>query len=152
MRRFQFRFDKLLWHRTVQEELAEQQLARSLGEERQVLAAIADVQASAAVGADALRRELAAPVNGDLFALYRGYASALRAREAALRDRRSALAARVTEERRALRERRREREVVTQLKQQAQARYRREAEREAQKILDEIASGRHHTRTTDGSA
>ncbi len=151
MRRFQFRFDKLLWHRGVQEELAEQQLARTLHDERQVLAAIAQTRASAANGAAALRTELGSPIDGELLALHRRYASALRVREAQLRDRRRVLAERLEEDRRALRERRRAREVVTQLKRRAQERYRLEAEREAQKAIDEVASVRHLRRETDGS-
>jgi flagellar export protein FliJ len=151
MRRFEFRFEKLLWHRSLQEELAEQTLSRSLNEERQVAEAIVQVRTQAAMGAARLRDELSGPIGGERLALLWSYQAGLGAREIALRARRSLVAARVAEDRTTLRERRRRREVVTQLKRKAEDRYRLEAEREAQKILDDVAGGRYLRQQRDGS-
>ncbi len=151
MRRFQFQFEKLLWHRTLQEELAEQSLSRSLNQMRQISEAIAQVQGQAAAGADRLRAELCGPMNGERLALHWQYQAGLRARAAALRERRAAAAARVEDDRATLYERRLRREVVTQLKRKAEDRYRVELERDAQKFLDDVAGGRHLRQQRDGS-
>ncbi len=152
MRRFQFRVEKLLWHRSLQEELAEQALSRSLHEAREVEEAVARVKTQAAAVADRLRSLLAGVATGGDLALHWNHQSGLHSRELALEARRAAAALRVDEDRATLRDRRRRREVVAQLKTEAAARYRAEAEREAQKILDDVAGGRHIQTAQDGGS
>ena len=152
MRRFRFRFEKLLWHRALQQVLAEQSLSRSLHEEQQVLHAIAHVQSQAAAEAGQLRCVLSGSLTGGDLTLHLVYQASLRSREAALQGRRAVVATHVERNREAVRERRRAHEVVAQLKRQAEIRYRYEAEREAQRHMDDVAGGRHLRNSTDGSA
>jgi flagellar export protein FliJ len=152
MQRFRFRFEKLLWHRGLQQELAEQSLSRSLHEEQQVLHAIAGVRTQAAAEAGQLRTLLNGAMKGGDLTLHLLYQASLRSRETALQGHRAVVATRVKQNRDAVRERRRAHEAVAQLKRQAEIRYRYEADREAQKHMDDVAGGRHLRHSTDGSA
>jgi flagellar export protein FliJ len=149
MKRFRFALDRVLWQRELQEDLAEQALARTLTEERvagEELSRVAEQAAREAIG---LRQALSRSLSGADVALHVRFASALRGRQATLQVRREAARAQLRESRERLRERRRAREAVEQLKRAAWDRYRRAAEREVQVALDEVAGGRHERRRAD---
>lgn len=149
MKPFRFALDRVLRQRELQEDVAEQALARTLTEERvagEELSRVAEQAAREAIG---LRQALSCSLSGADVALHVRFASALRGRQAKLQVRREAARAELRESRERLRERRRAREAVEQLKRAAWDRYRRAAEREAQVGLDEVAGGRHERRRAD---
>lgn len=143
MKRFRFPLERLLWHRRLQEDLAEQALAGASMEERAMTEGLAQVRGQEIRESTSLRAALANCLSGADVVLHAGFAAALQARAATLRARRTAAAARRRECSDALRERRRAREAVAQLRERAWGRYREAAAREAQLALDELAGERH---------
>ncbi len=148
MRRFQFRLERLLWHRRLQEELAEKGLAAALQAEREVSSALAGVREQAAAQAVRLREMLHQPTAGPEVGLHARFAAALEARRDHLARRQQEAMALSGERRSHLLEQRRAREVVLKLRERALARYRQEAGREDQRVLDETGSVRHSRRDT----
>jgi flagellar export protein FliJ len=149
VKRFRFALDRVLRQRELQEDLAEQALARTLTEERvagEELSRVAEQAAREAIG---LRQALSHSLSGADVALHVRFAAALRGRHAKLHARREIARAQLRESRERLQERRRAREAVDQLKRAAWDRYCRAAEREAQVALDEVAGGRHERRRAD---
>ena len=147
MRRFQFRLERLLWHRHLLEELAEQALATALQAEREVADDLAQARDQAAAEAVRLREVLTRSTLGPELILHARFTASLRARQDRLLQRQQE-AMTVSDERRvALLERRRAREVVLKLRERALSRYRQEAAREDQRVLDETASVRHASGT-----
>lgn len=143
MKRFRFPLERVLHHRVLREAMAEQALAAAVAEAAAVAQELARVRDRMARGADAFCGALAGSLRGRDVALHARYAAACRARERMLCGRRAAAAVRVQECRTALRECRRAREAVAQLKQAAWERYGQAVAREAQATLDEVAAGRH---------
>jgi flagellar export protein FliJ len=146
VKRFGFSLERVLWHRRLREEAAEQALAGAFQRERAVSQGLTQVRDQAAQETLALERRLGDQMTGVEFLLHAPFAAALREREAALRARCVEAATETRERRDLLLERRREREVVSQLRQRAWERYRQGAEREAQLAIDEVAGGRHSRR------
>jgi len=147
MKRFRFPLATLLWHREIQEDVAEQALAGALQRERETDQALRRVQTQAVQEAGRLGEALRRPLSGAALDLSARFQSALRLRAGMLQRRLNETAERVRLERDAVRDRRRAREVVSQLRARTWSRYREAAERELQLGLDEIASGRHLHRT-----
>jgi flagellar export protein FliJ len=143
MRRFSFRLERLLWHRHTLEGQAEQALAEALRRERALAEALAQVQARQEAGAAGVRQALAAPTPGQDLCLHVQYVTALDARRRLLAEHLRLAQATSAERRTTLLGRRRDREVVTQLRTRALRRYQLSAEREAQREMDEIAGVRH---------
>lgn len=143
MRRFTFPLQRLLWHRGLQESLAQQGLGRALQRERAVQEALAQVDAQAREGAARLAASIRRPVSGGEVALHAGFATALAARRDRLSRQAAEAAVEVAERRALLRERWRGREAVAQLRRQALAHHRASVEREEQITLDEVAAVRH---------
>ncbi|MFB3816383.1 MAG: flagellar export protein FliJ [Candidatus Methylomirabilales bacterium] len=142
MKRFRFPLEKLLQHRRLQEERAEQALAQALRDERAAVAAHAGVRRAAADAAAAFRVRLRTPVDGAELAAHVRYAAGLAGRAGALARRAAAASEDARARRAGLLERRRSREVVARLRDQAAARFRSAQERLEQGELDEIAAGR----------
>ena len=143
MRRFQFRLERLLWHRHLLEELAEQALATALQAEREVADDLARARDQAAAEAIRLREVLTRSTPGLEVILHARFAASLRARQDRLVQRQREAMTVSGERRVALLERRRAREVVLKLRERALSRYRQEAAREDQRVLDETACVRH---------
>lgn len=150
MKRFRFPLATLLWHREIQEDVAEQALAGALQRERETDQALRRVQTQAVQEAGRLGEALRRPLSGAVLDLSARFQSALRLRAGMLQRRLNETAERVRLERDAVRDRRRAREVVSQLRARTWSRYREAVERELQLGLDEIASGRHLHRTAGG--
>lgn len=150
MKRFRFPLATLLWHREIQEDVAEQALAGALQRERETDQALRRVHTQAVQEAGRLGQALRGPLSGADLDLSARFQSALRLRAAMLQRQLDETAERVRLERDAVRDRRRAREVVSQLRARTWSRYREAAERESQLGLDEIASGRHLHRTAGG--
>ena len=146
MRRFRFHLERVLRHRELLETLARRGLGEALRVEQALAADLERVRGRAAAEAAALRSALAHPLPGSEVLLHARYAAGLAAREAGLAHRRAEASGVVAERRAALRDRRRAREVVLNLREHALARHRREAEKEAQQQLDETAGTRHARR------
>jgi flagellar export protein FliJ len=143
MRRFRFRLERLLWHRHTLEGQAEQALAEALRRERELAEALAQIQARQQVEAIDVRRALAEPRAGQDMRLHVQYVAALDARRRFLAEHLRLAQAASAERRTTLLDRRRDREVVAQLRTRVLRRYQLSAEREAQRELDEIAGIRH---------
>jgi len=152
MKRFRFSLERVLRHRGVQEDLAEQALAQALAQERMVEAELARVSQQMTEEAVALRNDLADCLGGADVALHVRFATALHGRAMDLRVRRAAAAARLQECRQILRERRRAREAVAQLKHAAWRQHCEAALREVQIAIDEVAGGRHERRRAEAEA
>ena len=150
MKRFRFPLATLLWHREIQEDVAEQALAGALQRERETDQALRQVKTQAVQEAGRPGQALRGPLSGADLDLSARFQSALRLRAGMLQRRLDETAERVRVERDAVRDRRRAREVVSQLRARTWSRYREAAERESQLGLDEIASGRHLHRTAGG--
>jgi flagellar FliJ protein len=146
MKRFRFSLERVLRQRRLKEGLAEQVLAEALTRERAAAAELARVRDQVRREAILLGNALADSLQGDDIALHTRFSAALRVREAALRVRRAEAAVQRQECRELLRERRRDREAVAQLRQRAWERHCQAAGREAQSILDEVASRRSERR------
>ena len=143
MRRFRFRLERLLWHRHTLEGQAEQALAEALRRERELAEALAQVQARREAEAIDVRQALAESTPGQDMRLHVQYVAALNARRRLLAEHLRLAQATSAERRATLLGRRRDREVVTQLRTRVLQRYQLSAEREAQRELDEIAGIRH---------
>jgi flagellar export protein FliJ len=143
MRRFQFPLERLLWHRQTLEERAEQALAEALRREQGLAEELSRVRGLQEAEAADVRRALATPMPGRDMHLHLQFAGALAARWRLLAAHLQTAQALSAERRAALLDRRRNREVVAQLRTRALRRYRQAAEREAQKTLDEIAGIRY---------
>jgi flagellar export protein FliJ len=143
MRRFRFRLERLLWHRHTLEGQAEQALAEALRRERDLAEALAQVLARQEAEAVGVRQALAEPTPGQDMRLHVQYVAALDARRRLLADHLRLAQVTSAERRTTLLGRRRDREVVAQLRTRALLRYQLSAEREAQRELDEIAGIRH---------
>ena len=143
MRRFRFRLERLLWHRHTLEGQAEQALAEALRRERDLAEALAQVQAREEAEAIDVRQALAEPTRGQDMCLHVQYVAALDARRRLLAEHLRLAQVTSAERRTTLLGRRRDREVVAQLRTRALRRYQLSAEREAQHELDEIAGIRH---------
>jgi flagellar export protein FliJ len=149
MKQFRFRLERLLWHRRRQEEVAEQSLAGAFQRERRIGADLVQVREQAVQEAAAMGSRLEDPMTGGEFLLHARFAAALKEREAALRRQRTEAAMGTQERREELRERRRAREVVSQLREDAWTRYRDTEAHEAQVVMDEVAGTRHNRRRTE---
>jgi flagellar export protein FliJ len=147
MKRFRFPLATLLWHRKTQEEVAEQVLAGALQRERETDRALRRVKTQTAQEAGRLGEALRGPLSGADFDLSARFQAALGLRTGVLQRRLEETAERVRLDRAAVRDRRRAREVVSQLRARAWSCYREAEERELQVNLDEMASGRHLQRT-----
>ncbi len=143
MRRFRFPLERVLRQRGVQEDVAEQALAGALRTERTVVEELARVTQRIATEAASMRTAMTVPLAGADLALHVRFASALGGRMTALRAQRAEAAAQLQTCREMLRERRRAREAVEQLKKAAWQRYCEASEREGHLAMDEIAGGRH---------
>jgi flagellar export protein FliJ len=151
MHRFRFRLERVLWHRRLAERIAQQALGEALRVERVLAADLERLRGRCAEGAAALRAALDRPTPGSEVMLHARYAAGLASRGAALAERRAEVFVVVEERRAAVRERRRGREVLVSLRDRALARYRRAAECEAQRVLDETAGTRHARRLAQHS-
>jgi flagellar export protein FliJ len=149
MKTFRFPLERLLWQRRLQEEAAEQSLAGACHQERTIGADLMHVRDQAAREADAMGNRLADHMNGSEFLLHARFAAALKGREAALRRKRTEAARHTRERQEALRERRRAREVVSHLREDAWVRYREAEAHETQVAMDEVAGVRHNRRRTE---
>jgi flagellar export protein FliJ len=147
MRRFHFPLATLLWHRTTQEEVAEQVLARALQRERETEQALRRITAQAGEEAKRLGEALRGSLDGAGLDLSARFQLALGLRTGVLQQRLDETRERVRSDRATVRDRRRAREVVSQLRARAWSRYRAADEHEVQVGLDEMASGRHLQRT-----
>jgi flagellar export protein FliJ len=145
MKRFRFPMERLLWQRRLQEEVAEQALAGAIQEERAVRTELIRLRERARQEAATLGSGLADRMQGTEFLLHVRFSAVLRGREAALQIHQAQAETRTREHREVLRERRRAREAVAQLREKAWERYRYAAAREEQLTLDEVA-GRSHIR------
>jgi flagellar export protein FliJ len=150
MRQFRFRLERLLWHRHTLEGQAEQALAEALHREQELGEALAQVRARQEAEAVGVRQALTEPTAGQDMSLHVQYVAALNARRRLLAEHLRLAQVTSAERRTSLLERRRDREVVAQLRTRALRRYRLDAEREAQREFDEIAGIRHvhHASTT----
>jgi flagellar export protein FliJ len=146
MKRFRFPLARVLRHRALREALAEQALGAAVAEAAAVARELAQVRDQIVREAGALCGALADSLRGSDVALHTRYAAACEARQRTLRERRATTTARVQECRTALRECRRAREAVAQLKHAAWERYGQAVAREAQVALDEVAATRHARR------
>jgi len=146
MKRFRFALERVLRQRALQEEVAEQALAAALRHEHSTQEACDKVQDQIRLESVRLANRLSAPMEGRDWLLHARFAAGLRSREAQLRRDRSEASARSRERRTDLMERRRAREVVSQLRRGAWERYREAATHEEQVTLDELAGQRHAQR------
>jgi flagellar export protein FliJ len=149
MKTFRFSLERLLWQRRVHEEAAERSLAGACQQERKIGADLMDVRDQLLREADAMGNRLADHMNGTEFLLHARFAGALKGREAALRRKRTDATLRTQERREELRERRRAREVVSHLREEAWVRYREAEAHETQVAMDEVAGARHNRRRTE---
>jgi flagellar export protein FliJ len=143
MRRFSFPLERVLWHRRCQEERGQHALALAIHAERELEGAEGRLRGQAAEAAKGLQAMLAQSTTGTEVWIHLGFAAGLARQQRLLADRRRQATAEVAERRVALRELRRAREVVEQLRASALARHRQEGEREAQRLLDEAAGARY---------
>ena len=143
MRQFRFRLERLLWHRHILEEQAEQALAVALHWEQELADALAEVRARQETEAVGVRQSLTEPTAGQDMSLHVQYLAALNARQRFLAEHLRLAQVTSAERRATLLDRRRDREVVTQLRTRALRRYRLDTEREAQREFDEIGGIRH---------
>jgi len=143
MKRFRFPLERVLRQRGLQEDLAEQALARAVIEERVAGEELARVRQQITDESALMCSALAAHLAGADLALHVRFAAALHGRQTALRGRRAAAAAALGKCRDTLRERRRAREAVEQLKKAAWQRYCETSTREEHLLMDEIAGSRH---------
>ena len=143
MRRFRFRLERLLWHRHTLEGQAEQALAEALRREQELVEALAQNQARQEAEALDVRQTLAEPTAGQEMCLHVQYVAALDARRRLLAEQLRLAQVTSAERRTTLLGRRRDREVVAQLRTRALRRHQLSAEREAQREMDEIAAIRH---------
>jgi flagellar export protein FliJ len=143
MKRFRFPLERVLRHRALREALAEQALGAAVAEAAVVAQELAQVRDQIAHVAGALCGALADSLQGSEVALHARYAAACQVRQRMLRERQATATARIQECRTALRECRRAREAVAQLKHAAWERYGQAVAREAQVALDEVAATRH---------
>jgi flagellar export protein FliJ len=132
----------VLWHRRILEEQAEQALAATLLQERELARQLRQTRRQAEEEAALLLERLGHPTAGNELWLHVCFAAALAARQSMLQARSEEATRRVGERRLALRERRRAREVLSRLRQRAVQRYLRTVEQEAQRLLDEAAAVR----------
>jgi flagellar export protein FliJ len=146
MRRFRFPLARLLWQRERQEDVAEQALAAAQRADRDLAREIGRLRGLATVEAEALRARLEQPTPGTEFGVHASFARGLAVRATEAMARRTEAARTVLARRQELLERRRAREVVSQLRERALARYRVEVAREEQRGLDETAVGRYARR------
>jgi flagellar export protein FliJ len=146
MKRFQFRLERLLWHRKCLEELAQQALAGALHTERELAAGLARLRVLAGAEAAMLRTTLTRPTSGAEILLHARFAADLATRRALLSKRLGEAVVAIQQRRGALMECRRAREVLAQLREKALGRYRQGLERESQLALDEIAGIRYARR------
>jgi len=135
--------ERVLRHRELREALAELALGAAQVEATAATRELAHVRERIARETEALCGALADSLRGSDVGLYARYAAACHIRHQRLRERCAATAARVHECQAALRECRRAREAVAQLKQAAWERYGQAVAREAQAAMDEVAAGRH---------
>lgn len=149
MKTFRFPLERLLWQRHLQEEAAERSLAGASQQERQIGADLTHVRDQLVREADAMGNRLADHMNGTEFLLHAQFTGALKGREAALRRKRTEVMLRTQERREELRERRRAREVVSHLREEAWTRYREAEAHETQVAMDEVAGARHNRRRTE---
>ena len=149
MRRFRFPLERVLRQRALQEATAEHAVATALADAHGAARELARAREAMTQSADTLCGALADRLSGSTVALHAQYAAALKARVATLRERRDATAAHVQETRTALRERRRAREAVAQLKQACRERYAQAMAREEQAALDEVAARGHRRRRAE---
>jgi flagellar FliJ protein len=146
MKRFAFRLERVLRQRALQEELAEQALGGALRAERRAVEACDAVRVEIARASEEMASRLAGSVCGSDLLLHARYAAGLRGRESARRRDRAEAQARSRERRDALLERRRAREVVSQLRGRAWERYREAEAHETQAVLDDVAGQQHARR------
>jgi len=149
MRRFRFPLDRLLWHRHLQEELAQQALAVMLEEKRQVAGELERLRALAFSGTGELHSALAQTTSGADLLLRIGFLARLERRRAILSTRQRETMRALGQRRTALIERRRAREVVEQLRHRALTEHRRASEREERLAFDEAAGLRHVARNAE---
>jgi flagellar export protein FliJ len=146
MQRFRFRLQRLLWQRTVREAAAEQSLALAAGAEREAAGVLRSLAAARAAEAAALGAALVETLSGETFVLHTRFAAGLVRRAAAATERLEAARLEAARRREELCQRRRAREVVTQLRTEAWSVYRLATERAGQAELDEVAGNRHARR------
>jgi flagellar export protein FliJ len=146
MQRFRFPLERLLWHRHLLEELAQQALAVTLETERRLASDLDRLRALARSGIGELHAALLHPTAGADLLLRIRFLAALEHQRGVLTARRRDTLCTLSQQRAALIERRRDREVIEQLRQRALTRHRRACEREERLALDEAASLRHAAR------
>ena len=150
MQRFRFSLDRLLWYRCLQERLAQQALAATRKEERQLAGELDRVSTLASCGTAELRSALMRPTPGADLILRTRFLASLEHRRAILSEHRLVTMRTLGQRRAALIERRRAREVVEQLRHHALVEHRRACEREERLALDEVAGLRHVPRDAEG--
>jgi flagellar export protein FliJ len=146
MQRFRFRLQRLLWQRTVREAAAEQALAVAAGAEREAAGVLRSLAESRAAEAAALGVALAETLPGEALVLHARFAAGLARWAESATERLEAARLEAARRREELCQRRRAREVVTQLRAEAWSAYRLAGERVEQMELDEMAGNRHARR------